>query len=288
MVTCVQLVATLAILLSTFIGCYGSDFHPTACVGSISSFPNCDKVDQILQRCNSLTAKQEKIDCFCTQQLLNAYVGCKGEFRQCGLTNSYDSAFDTEIGNWENACAPYLTTKITTPSIAGPTRTLNEDTCQTYVESCVRLSQASASCTSSYTKPADITSCRCQSSMISLASVCEIDGSKSCLGETPITSTIWEFRNCKAAAEFSDTQTVGHQAANNGNASLTGEKNRGPITETAGTRTATETATTLVIGPTSSAASTTSAGAINRCTIMGSWVYLLPISPLVVYYLSFY
>lgn len=75
MVTCVQLVATLAVLLSTFIGCYGSDLHPTACVGSISSFPNCDKVDQILQRCNSLTVKQEKIDCFCTQQLLNAYVG---------------------------------------------------------------------------------------------------------------------------------------------------------------------------------------------------------------------
>ncbi|KAH7139647.1 hypothetical protein B0J13DRAFT_638587 [Dactylonectria estremocensis] len=270
MVTRVQLVATLAVLLSTFLGCYGSDLRPTGCVGSISSFPNCDKVDQILHRCNGLTVKKEIINCFCTQELLNAYVGCKGEFRQCSLTSSYDSALDTEIRNWEDACAPYLTTEITTPSIVGPTRTLNEDTCQTYIESCVRLNQASASCTSSYTEPADITGCRCQSSMISLASVCGIDGSKSCLGETPITSDIWEFRNCKAATEFSGTKT-----------------NRGPITETVETRTATGTATTLVFGPTSSAASTTSAGAINTCTLMGSWVYLLPILPLVVYYLSF-
>ncbi|KAH6886744.1 hypothetical protein B0T10DRAFT_461209 [Thelonectria olida] len=255
MFTRVQLAAALALLLSTFIGCYGSDLHPTICVGKISSFPNCDKVGQILQRCDRLTVKQEIIDCFCTQELLNAYVGCKGEFRQCGLTNAYDSAFDAEIGNWEEACAPYLTTGITTPSIAGPTRTLNEDTCQTYIESCVQLSQASASCTSSFTEPADITSCRCQRSIISLASV---------------------------------VKRWGHQAADNGNTSLTSEKNRGPITETVGTRTATGTATTLVIGPTSFVASTTSAGAINKCTIMGSWVYLLSIFPLVVYYLSFY
>jgi hypothetical protein len=67
-----HLLAAVGILFAV---CLGQDLNPSACVGSITSFPNCDNVNAILQRCNQLTAKQDIINCFCTQDLINAYVG---------------------------------------------------------------------------------------------------------------------------------------------------------------------------------------------------------------------
>ncbi|KAK2480522.1 hypothetical protein H9L39_06161 [Fusarium oxysporum f. sp. albedinis] len=56
--------------------------RPSSCVGNITSFPSCDSLGGILKKCNLVTGKQESIDCFCTQEVLDAYVGCEGEFRQ--------------------------------------------------------------------------------------------------------------------------------------------------------------------------------------------------------------
>ena len=61
------------------------------------------------------------------------------------------------------------------------------------------------------TGPADITSCRCQESIVSLALVCNIDGPNSCEGKTAITSNIWEFRNCEAATDILKTTKVGRE-----------------------------------------------------------------------------
>lgn len=133
---------------------------------------------------------------------------CKGEIRQCVLSNSFDSAIDDEIANWQEACSPYLPSDITTPSVAQPTRTLNGDTCQTFIESCAHLSQSITSCSSAYTKPADITSCRCQSSLVSLASVCNLDGPESCIGTTAAMSDIWELQHCAAATQAFPTSKV--------------------------------------------------------------------------------
>lgn len=40
---------------------------------------NCDRLDQVLGKCNALSdqnaPKQDIVDCFCTQELLSAYVG---------------------------------------------------------------------------------------------------------------------------------------------------------------------------------------------------------------------
>ncbi|OLN89644.1 hypothetical protein CCHL11_10035 [Colletotrichum chlorophyti] len=193
----------LFLLLSLFsLSTLAASFTPSDCVGTLSSFPSCDKLDSILTKCNKVTGKQASIDCFCPQEVLDAYVGCKGEARQCVLSNTFDSSFDTEIANWHDACDPYLTQPATTPTIAAPTATLVVDKCRSYVESCAALSRVAAACTSSFTRPADVTSCRCQESAISLASVCEIDGSRDCLRQTPVTSSIWEFRNCDAASTF--------------------------------------------------------------------------------------
>ncbi|KAF4981713.1 hypothetical protein FZEAL_2515 [Fusarium zealandicum] len=176
--------AVILALLVIFSGCHGAS-HPTTCVGDISEFPGCDNVDSIIKKCSDLS-KEETIDCFCTQELLNAYVECKGEFRQCGLGSSFDSSFDEEIANWQNACSSYISDDITTPSVSGPTRTLDQDTCQTIAENCAQRSQAITSCESSYAKSADVTICRCQSSIVSLASVWLADDSST---KGPITAT---------------------------------------------------------------------------------------------------
>ncbi|TKW54844.1 hypothetical protein CTA1_3968 [Colletotrichum tanaceti] len=87
-------------------------------VGDIKEFPNCEKADSIARKCSNLS-KQETIRCFCAQDLLNAYVGCKGEFRQCALGTSFDSASDDRIAQWQDACGPHLPKDITTPRRPG-------------------------------------------------------------------------------------------------------------------------------------------------------------------------
>lgn len=113
------------------------------------------------------------------------------------------------IANWQDACGPYLPDDITTPSALEATKTMDQDTCKTIVESCAQSSQSVTSCFSAFSKPADITSCRCQESIVSLASVCKIDWLNSCEGSIAITSDIWEFRNCEAAADVLKTTKVG-------------------------------------------------------------------------------
>ncbi|KAH7268399.1 hypothetical protein B0J15DRAFT_578542 [Fusarium solani] len=231
----------LTLVLSSLTVCHGAVFKPPKCVGDITEFPNCMKADEIARKCSN-KPKQETIDCFCTQELLDAYVGCKGEFRQCVLGNSYDSFVEDEIANWQDACGPYLPDDITTPTAIAATRTLDEDTCQTIAESCAQMTKSITSCSSEYTKGADLTSCRCQESIVSLASVCIIDGPESCIGTSVATKDIWEYQNCAAATGVFETS-----------------KDKGPVTVTAGATTAGDAPpTTLTFGPGATAATTTS------------------------------
>ncbi|KAK1981130.1 hypothetical protein LZ30DRAFT_794050 [Colletotrichum cereale] len=191
----VRFIVTFAALLRL---CHGAAFTPPDCVGDIKEFPNCEKADTIARACSNLS-KKETITCFCTQELLNAYVGCKGEFRQCVLGNSFDSTSDDQIAEWKDACGPYLPKEITTPVAPAATRTLDGDSCKIAAENCAQLSQSITSCSSAHTKPAELTSCRCQESLVSLASACDLDVRQFCEGVMATTSDIWEFRNCEAA-----------------------------------------------------------------------------------------
>lgn len=64
----------LAVLLSISSTAWGQNPEPSDCVGDVDEFPNCDKVNALIKKCSDLS-KQETIDCFCTQELLDAYVG---------------------------------------------------------------------------------------------------------------------------------------------------------------------------------------------------------------------
>jgi len=47
--------------------------------GGVQTLPNCAKLDELLIRCNDLVnrnaPKQDVVDCMCTQDMLNAYIG---------------------------------------------------------------------------------------------------------------------------------------------------------------------------------------------------------------------
>ncbi|EFQ35756.1 hypothetical protein CGRA01v4_01578 [Colletotrichum graminicola] len=212
----VPFVVTLAALLRL---CYGAAFTPPSCIGDITEFPNCEKVD------------------FLTKN-------CKGQFRQCALGNTFDSDSDDQIAAWQDACGPYLAKGVTTPVAPAATRTLDVDSCKGAAESCAQLSQSTTSCSSAYTKPAELTSCRCQASLVSLASACYPDGHQSCRGDTATTSKVWEFQHCAAATGV-----------------LQKPKDTSPIKSAADTSTAKNEATnTLVFGPEATATETTSDG----------------------------
>ncbi|KAK2017039.1 hypothetical protein LZ32DRAFT_601024 [Colletotrichum eremochloae] len=262
----VRSIVTLSILLRL---CDGAVFTPPECVGDIKEFPNCEKADFIARTCSNLS-KKETIACFCTQELLNAYVGCKGEFRQCVLGNSFDSASDRQIAEWHDACGPYLPKDITTPVAPAATRTLDVEVCKAAAESCAQLSQSITSCSSAYTRPAELTSCRCQESLVSLASACDLDGRQLCEGVQATTSNIWEFRNCAAATSV-----------------LEKPKDTGPITAAADASTAKKTATgTLTFGPASTATKTTSGGiGVVYCRV--GWKLIVMYWPVLLYLFLF-
>ncbi|KAL1835487.1 hypothetical protein VTJ49DRAFT_6630 [Mycothermus thermophilus] len=179
---------------------------PGQCDGFLPTpddFPSCRRLTKLLAECATNPAKAEdNVACFCTQDMLNAMVHCKGEIRSC--LNSYftDTSYDNLISIWNDRCQPHLTTlypsgSITTPTLASLTATVDLDGCKTAWSACVQRDDAVRSCmrslltdvtqtitgwagrTRTVTRPAAATnkeeimsSCLCQESHLSLASVC--------------------------------------------------------------------------------------------------------------------
>ncbi|KAH6642734.1 hypothetical protein C7974DRAFT_386025 [Boeremia exigua] len=49
--------------------------QPSDCIGDISNFPNCDSVNTILDRCNQTTDKEATVNCMCTQDFIDSWIG---------------------------------------------------------------------------------------------------------------------------------------------------------------------------------------------------------------------
>ncbi|KAK0725628.1 hypothetical protein B0H67DRAFT_508606 [Lasiosphaeris hirsuta] len=176
--------------------------------GGVKTLANCDKLDELLIRCDNLTEQQapqqEIADCFCAQEMLNAYVGCKNDMRLCSLSYTFDADFDVMISNWNNACQPYFTRGVpTTPADIPLSETFNENSCQTLYVSCNKLQVTSSSCSSSHTQALAWTSCMCRSDILALASECEIDGAIQCEKTTPNPATLWGAIHCSQTATIS-------------------------------------------------------------------------------------
>ncbi|KAJ4018871.1 hypothetical protein NW761_014941 [Fusarium oxysporum] len=177
------------------------DWNSIHCApGATRDFTNCNKLDEILQRCNDLgnqNASQQQIsDCFCTQEVLNAYVGCKNEAYLCLLTDTFDAYFDQQISDWHDICRPYLTSTPTTPAGVTLSTTYDVQDCETAYINCNKLGSTFTSCSTAYAETADLSSCLCASDVLALASACEIDGYSKCIRSTLAPSSLWAVRFC--------------------------------------------------------------------------------------------
>lgn len=185
---------------------------PSICVGPITSFHQCQKLVDMDNRCAAISPHDQTalIACVCTQAQFNAYTDCMSEWRLCTLSDTFDNMFQDIISAWHEKCDGKISFKVTTPAVSTLPATVDQGSCASFIESCAALSTSSADCKSSYAAAADLSSCRCQSDVLSIASVCEYDGSVSCLAETPILSNMWSVRFC-GMTSATRTTSVGLQ-----------------------------------------------------------------------------
>ncbi|GAB1317935.1 hypothetical protein MFIFM68171_08145 [Madurella fahalii] len=178
------------------------NFDPaTMCLpGTITSLPNCDNLAVMQTRIQELRNQQvsdeELARYVCTQDILNAHVGCKNDIRQCMLTTEFDAEWDTTIAEWNEACRPYFTATPTTPADIRLTATHDGGSCQSAFNLCMMWDAADSSCSSSHTSLAELSSCLCRSDIIAFASKCEVDGSVSCYRQTPNPASMWGAIYC--------------------------------------------------------------------------------------------
>ncbi|KAL2115133.1 hypothetical protein VTJ04DRAFT_10796 [Mycothermus thermophilus] len=59
--------------------------------------------------------------CRCTQEVLNAIVYCKGEYRICWRDYDADADLDALISEWDSRCAPYVSTMYPSSGVTTPT-----------------------------------------------------------------------------------------------------------------------------------------------------------------------
>lgn len=195
-----------------------------SCVGPLTAAPNCDFYGSKLTACNSLRGSAAA-SCYCPQTVFDAVVRyvktqemlefekqffltfwcrCEGEFRVCYAGDYFDPDFEAPSSGlfalWHSACDETITYTVTTPAGAEPSITIDPDYCNSVINDCNRFGASTDSCTRSYTAEPDILSCWCQSSILSLASRCQIDGSSSCLLEVITTSSYWSYQHCRNGA----------------------------------------------------------------------------------------
>ena len=130
------------------------------------------------------------------QFLVNDVRRCEQEIRQCQLSYLFDKNFTEIIDSWHHACDEELHSPVTTPALTSPTFTVDVAACPTIIASCGLWSSKVAGCP---TTVGAGNSCRCESSVVSLASVCFVDGNETCFGKPGDVSNLWEFQSCAGA-----------------------------------------------------------------------------------------
>jgi hypothetical protein len=128
---------------------------------------------------------------------------CESEFRICADGYEFDSQFQGPNGYfalWHSACDGHITYTPTTPAITSLSTTVDQGNCLTAESYCGAFGASTDSCVSSYTLSEELQSCWCQAAILNLASRCEVDGSLSCLLQTPTTTDLWSYKHCRGSS----------------------------------------------------------------------------------------
>ncbi|EXJ56754.1 hypothetical protein A1O7_07098 [Cladophialophora yegresii CBS 114405] len=167
---------------------------------------SCGAFYDKLNTCGDASNTLAGISCYCPQTVLDILAGCRQEWWNCWRTTAVDQLFLGSEGlfaAWSTACGDadawdVLNYSPTTMSITTPL--LVEQTfCDDIARDCNRLTVSTSSCESDFsvTTGAGFQSCMCNADMLYLASRCDIDGSISCLLQTPVSTMLYSYMTCR-------------------------------------------------------------------------------------------
>lgn len=146
----------------------------------------------------------------CSGRALGLLYSCQGEVRECVRSNTFDVDFAGFLSAWHSACDRHLPGPLTTASLFSLSIVPKPEICGRFTDACSRWTRDFSGCMDGREEETATTSCACSTtSMLSLASVCEVDGNRSCLLTTADFTHLWEYRNCPNAAAYYARSTVG-------------------------------------------------------------------------------
>lgn len=117
----------------------------------------------------------------------------------CIQGNDYDAEFQGSQGLlalWHSACDGTLTYSPTTSSLSALATTFDPPDCLSAESDCNVLSAATSACSATYRDVGDVQSCICQSSVLKVASLCDV-GAGSCLGAPPNSTQLFSYQFCR-------------------------------------------------------------------------------------------
>jgi len=132
------------------------------------------------------------------------------EERVCLHSYEEDTEEQQVVANWHSGCDNFITFTPTTPALTSLVSSVAPLAVCSNIESiCREAGSIASSCEPSYSDVAQssqFTSCLCQTSLLSAASVCEFDGNITCREETAALSNIALWQLCPSqAASFAQS-----------------------------------------------------------------------------------
>jgi len=206
----------LIILLSTLVILYSSfSCAQYTCVSSghdvTSDLPSCDYLNNTYIQCNNLTGNALN-NCVCTEKLLSSIFDCESEYRLCLDSYEEDTEMQQVLANWHSECDTFINFSPTTPVLSTPTFTIMNPICDNIDSICTFGGSITRACKETYTadsQASSLSSCLCQSSLLSAASVCEYDGNITCLDYPATLTSIDLWILCPVqASTYSNPATV--------------------------------------------------------------------------------
>ncbi|KAF2260342.1 hypothetical protein CC78DRAFT_584903 [Lojkania enalia] len=173
----------------------------------LKELSGCISMTDFEDECDAKPSNDERLDCYCRQEVLSSYFACKDDITRCLETHRFDPQFDEKVKRWHEACDERITTSLTTPVVTSLTATYDFGACQRLHESCLSADYETNRCSETYlpTSSMSFLSCCCQPPIYSLVSECQFNGNISCKRTSAAESNIMGYSYCSYFWSGSET-----------------------------------------------------------------------------------
>jgi len=181
----------------------------------LKELSGCIAMDSRIDSCKAKPNREEALDCYCVQEMLDSYYACKEDVYKCVRSHVLDPQFDDNIRGWHQACDGRLATKtttITTPPEPTLTSTYDLGACNRLATSCFSGDYETNLCSRSWlpTSSLSFISCTCRPPVYSLMSECFYNGNISCKLEPGYKTNIPGYSQCPYFWSGSVSSTAQH------------------------------------------------------------------------------